>query len=862
MRTLILFLLLGSTISYSQIPSLEKYIQKLSEQYSCTFSYDNDLVAGAPFLADTNATSLESYLSWMEANSAFRFTLSKGNLVLVEPKVPGANTIIRINALSETGERINELSLRSNKGTIKQQNYDGKTLTAYLNYSPNDTVNLVAELYASQKLAVDDLLKKNNNTTRLKEDIKLLNEVVVSSYMTTGVNYKKQNQAIEVDLESLPALPGQTDGDILNALEALPGIASPDGRAGSLNIRGSTSDQTYLMYDNIPIYHKGHYFGTLSPYNPLSVDKVNVSRSAFSADKGGRVGGAIEIISRKNYKDSTSFDLNLSTTYAGACLRLPIVKRKLGIMIAARSSYPFDYQTPKMKAITKFIYQESEVNRAMNDTAFDLKHYLYGFNDINIKIGGDITSKTNWQLSFLSINNHVRISALDKKTKVIANDNMLLYNNGFNLSLNHKWSNVVQTSISLTNSYFTQKFHSDEIFEPKDSMRFNAHFTNRLTDHSLKVETEWKTSRRVSFLLGYDAKKHEVLNEAYHSSASVKDSTDVTRLFVHAGYLNINYNIRNKLYSTLGIRGIYNSYTQLWYAEPRASLSYIANKVILFKTAAGLFNQFLVQVPGISIETVGGLENANWIAADGNAIPVITGKQFSAGTVVTPGKGFIIDVEGYLKKIDNTTVNNFVNFKSPNRYISGHTETIGVDILLKKKFGALETWASYSLSKSTMHFDSLSKTEDYDWIWNQTHVVDLAAIYSIKNFRFSAIWKFRSGLSALPGIRIKMLAGPPSGGLTSGNQPPPPPPPPGNTTQPNPDEYRDLYPNFHQLDLSAVYMIPSKKKWKASIGASVNNVYDQKNIVVQMKRPNTNPSMFVFKYTQGFSPNIQFNLSY
>ena len=119
MRFVCLFLL-STVIAVAQqpLPTIEGYFQKISEKYPCTFSYDSDLLGNAPFVADTNATTLDQYLTWMERNSAFRFIRSEGNLILVQPKVAGANTVVRINAKSETGEKINELNVQSSKWRV------------------------------------------------------------------------------------------------------------------------------------------------------------------------------------------------------------------------------------------------------------------------------------------------------------------------------------------------------------------------------------------------------------------------------------------------------------------------------------------------------------------------------------------------------------------------------------------------------------------------------------------------------------------------------------------------------------------------------------------------------------------------
>ena len=75
-------------------------------------------------------------------------------------------------------------------------------------------------------------------------------------------------------MQTLGLLAGETDGDIFNVLNNIPGIHSPSGKSGNLNFRGSTYDQNLIQIDDIPIYHSGHFLGAISPYNSSVISKA------------------------------------------------------------------------------------------------------------------------------------------------------------------------------------------------------------------------------------------------------------------------------------------------------------------------------------------------------------------------------------------------------------------------------------------------------------------------------------------------------------------------------------------------------------------------------------------------------------
>jgi hypothetical protein len=853
----LLFVMLLCLSCACEAQSLAGRMKDLSDRYSISFSYDAELLAGIPFTGDTSCADLPACLQALERSSAFYFRSINTGLYVAEPQVEGANLKLSMKLISETGVPISGIELQSRKSAIKKVETRDGWVQLWMRYSEVDTLEVLVDFHTPVKCSVRQLALQHPPQLILKENLTLMQEVVIKGYLSKGVNYKKQSQQIEVDLSKLPALPGQTDADILNALEALPGISSADGKAGSLNIRGSTFDHAYVMYDNIPIYHKGHFFGTLSPYNPLSIDKVQVSRSSYTADKGGRVGGAIELISRTSYRDSASFDFTASATHVGLCWRRPLKKNKVGMMIAGRTSYPIRNNFWKMKAINEFIYQESEVQRANQNPEIDLLNQDYRFVDLNIKIGGDLGKKSHWHVSSLMIGNRIRIGIADRTTGRRSNDNMDLTNDGINATFAHRWNTRSKTTASVTASVFSQNYYSNEFPLRSDSLLFEAAFRNRLTDYALRLDQEITLRPGVSFQAGYEYKQHQALNFSSHSNPVVRDSNETKYLLAQALYGNFLWKIKKRWYHTLGMRLAHNSATGRFYGEPRLSTSYVASRSVTLKAAAGMFNQFLVQVVGLGIENIGGIENSTWQIANKNTIPVIHSTQWSAGILYHPKNDLVIDVEAYYKQIEDISVINFTNFTYAYQYLQMTTQSYGLDVLVKKKFNRLEAWTSYSISKNTMTIDSVAEPS-LDWLWHQRHVLDLAAIYELGRWKFSVVWKYRSGLSALVGIRNRMVSGPPGVGAQTN----PSGPTFSGATMPLPDEYTGNFPDNHQLDFSAVFTIADNKRWKSSLGLSITNIYSRKNIFMQLRRPQTNPPVVVDKYMMLMAPNLQYNLSF
>jgi hypothetical protein len=156
-----------------------------------------------------------------------------------------------------------------------------------------------------------------------------------------------------------------------------------------------------------------------------------------------------------------------------------------------------------------------------------------------------------------------------------------------------------------------------------------------------------------------------------------------------------------------------------------------------------------------------------------------------------------------------------------------------------------------------MQFDSINEGKSFYSLYDQTNILDIAGSYRIGQWKFSLVWKYRTGLAALPGIRTRMISGAPTS--VSSTQSNTPPPPPGTPAPPAPSSsaqgYSNRFPDYHQLDASVYYSFPKEvKKYKGSIGVSVLNCYDQVNIIEQTKSsrglenrvmPGLSPNLFI-----------------
>ena len=80
--------------------------------------------------------------------------------------------------------------------------------------------------------------------------VQKLEEVIISNYLTKGIS-KKSDGKVSIDTEEFGILPGLTEPDILQTIQALPGILSVDETVSNINVRGGTHDQNLILWDGI-----------------------------------------------------------------------------------------------------------------------------------------------------------------------------------------------------------------------------------------------------------------------------------------------------------------------------------------------------------------------------------------------------------------------------------------------------------------------------------------------------------------------------------------------------------------------------------------------------------------------------------
>ncbi|MEO9482528.1 MAG: TonB-dependent receptor plug domain-containing protein [Ekhidna sp.] len=708
--------------------------------------------------------------------------------------------------------------------------------------NPNHLISVFSQGYEKKTLTVKELFNNQNLAVDLDLPTTRLSTVVVEDYLTKGINLIPSSQRIQVKVSDLPLLPGETDGDIFASISALPGITNPDGRAGNLLIRGSETDQTLILYDNIPIYHRGHYYGTISPYNPKVIDDVEVYRSGFHPRYGDRVGGAI-LINSGDAAESSSYGVGANTLFGVGFGKLRFNEKWSGTF-GVRNSYSRKFESPKLREISESVFAATALE-GPNGKLTDKVEVL--FRDYSGTLRFNPNESNSIGLSFLyTLSDIMYMPPIPVNVARRAIENS--YDNvGANLSwhtnLGQKWT----SDLSGTYSAYNYQFNI-AILAPGVMPIFSR---NSIDD--LNVIEEFSRKGRLSemqFGVDYKWQKVDLDYQNFDRDSSeyaVKESNDSHTI---SSFANYEYYGLDRWYFELGFRGTYFSALNDFSISPRVLVNYDISNSVTLKGSIGRYNQFLSQVKNLEFSS-GGFDNELWTLANEKSGFVIRGTQAMIGGVINISD-WIFDVEYFHKTANDMTIYEDRSLNPRSDYFTMDQEVYGVDLLLKKQVAEdASIWFGYSYHDSKISLDTTDQVT-YKSKFVQPHVLFIGGALKKNRWKLSAAWRYASGLNAqsLDIAYAEVL-------FDRGAPPPPGGPPPPNTP-PLSNPFEDLperYPSVHSLDLSLSYKIPvtEQRKWSATFGLSLLNTLNQENLTDRVFRGQNG---FIDREAVGFAPNL------
>lgn len=813
------------------------YLQQLESRFEVKFSYvDADIAFLQIVIPESevlpeilNHIRIQSKLQIQKLNDRY-YTIVNSNTISIcgtvldnfeQNKVPGASVEI----------------LDTNVAIIT----DSSGYFSFENVPLNSKIQIKHIGFKTLFIDAKELIRSNPcKTLLLGQFYQELQEVVVYEFLTRGL-IKQTDGSIQMNTDEYGILPGLIEPDVLQTIQALPGIKSIDETVSDINIRGGTNDQNLILWDGIKMYQSGHFFGLISAFNPFLTDKVTLIKNGTSAQYGDGVSGIIDMRTNnkltENFYGGAGFNLISGDLYG----QVPLGE-KVAFQFSGRRSLTDFFTTTTFDNLFTKAFLNNQVRDGLSQNTDIERDDRFYFFDFTGKVLYDIDDNQKLRFSFININNFLdyteRIPNRNEET-VSALDQT---NYSVGGSLESKWSKRFST--------FLNTYYSNYNLDASNSSSLGQQILqqkNIVAEKALKLTSNYRFKENLNWLNGYQLTETNITNETQLTQplfgSRVKDLIKVHSLFSELSYTSPN----KKLHLRGGGRFNYydnpDSFTEIL-IEPRLNINY----AIARKFKAILLGEFKSQgvIQKLDLEQdFLGIEKRRWILSDGTNFPVVKSKQISLG-LNYDSKNLYIGLEGFYKEVDgiNTSTQGFQN---QNQFAGeiGKYDIKGIEFLINRKTTKYSVWASYALNFNNYTFEDIVPSTFPNNL-DIRHTATFAGTLTFNKLKIGVGLNYRTGKP----ITEPDLVNPIDTTFFPSSI---------NYQEPNTKRLGD----YLRADASATYTFEISSGIKASTGISVLNFTNRENILntyFQLNQDNAIET--VESFSLGITPNFSFRVRF
>ncbi len=659
-------------------------------------------------------------------------------------------------------------------------------------------------------LNVNYIIKKHKTESfYLKENIQTLDTVAITLNRRSIIQTNLNNYHLlkRSDLEKVPGFLGSTD--LIKTIQTLPGIGNGGEGNSALLVRGGSTGQNLILFNQAVIYNPSHLLGFFSVFNTTSIDEVKFYKSGIPAEYGGRLASILDVHSNSKVIDSLTGQVSLSILAAEANLNLPLTK-KWTVSTSIRKTF--------MNYLIWPIFNKLNHTSSINDLAYD-------FYDINVSsalnvsekdqiflfsfLGGD---KFGFDINRMNVANGMdwqnRAASLNwrrvQSSKVTVNTSLSYSGYDFNFKVKQDGFNArIESSISDWNAKSTLN-----IFLNQHSLKVGLNYI----DHTFKPNIPFAQSGNTSLNYGVPRVYHAEENAFFVSD----DWTINNKLSVYIGSRLTYYRHKGPFVSeTAGITQNFpknKTISSVTFIEPGASFKYKITTSSALKLTFSENEQPIHLIP----VTASNFPTDFWMPST-HAIKPEKGSQLSFGFF---GSAKNNQYEGYVdlfyKRLKNLIefsggiMNLLDNIEIEDNVTFGKGYAYGSEFYLKKNTGNLKGYISYTLSKNRRIFAAINNGRDFPFKYDRNHEITV-----VPNFLLNKRWDLTTLFTFSTGNAFTM---PLSRYLISGNVI---------------NEYGKYnsarMPSYHRLDMALNYHSKLSQYCESTFSISIYNVYNRLN---------------------------------
>jgi Outer membrane receptor for ferrienterochelin and colicins len=732
------------TVHGSRADILDKAFASLKENGWSVTRYDNRwfVLRGRPL-------SLELPSGYFRAE-AVRDTTSLEGLLGGE-----TTTMTFQNKIYEIGDP--EAARKSGKATVRGYVRDvasGEPLVGVSVYEEDGKAFVTTDAYGFYKLSVPvgasklgfsgysledlvlDLMVYGDGSLDvvMKEKVFTLKGAVVTSESATQHRTAQMGiEKVRVNvIKNVPVVFGESDA--LKVVMTLPGVKSVGEAASGFNVRGGSTDQNLILFNEGTIYNPNHMFGILSSFNTDVISDVELYKSSIPAQYGGRISSVLEVRSRDGNSKKVQGSLGLGLLTSRLHLEGPIVKDRTTFILGGRTTYS-NWLFNLLPAGSQYAGGRAS------------------FQDVNAGISHKVNA-----------NNSVHLYGYWSRDKFsFSSDTTFRYRN-INASL--KWHSVFNENHSMTAvaGYDSYHYSLEDSFSPYTSYKLSTGVDQQY------VKFNFKSSLSDAHTLAYglQATRYDLNPGEYlptgDSSLVASRKLAPERAVEAALYVGDTWRITDALTVDGGIRwsSFYRPGNHLAGGpEFRISGKYSFNNVTSVKAGFNTMRQYIHMISN----SINVSPTDSWRLASDKIRPQ-TGWQAAAGFYRTMMDNTVdISLEGYYKHVEH-----YIDYKggavlvmNPNLaddLVETENRAYGVEVMVKKTLGKLNGWVSYTWSRSLLRemedrgVMTINRGEWYNAPYDKPHDLKVVA-----NYKFTHRYSISANLDYSTGRPVTVPVG-------------------------------------------------------------------------------------------------------
>ncbi len=556
-----------------------------------------------------------------------------------------------------------------------------------------------------------------------------LREVVVTGQSAARRVANARIGVEHLDLEKLARMPvifGERD--LIKSLILLPGVRAESDASGGFEVRGGTAWQNLIQLDGITLYNPAHTGGIFSTFNDDALAHATLYKGPIPAQYGSAVASALDIGLKDGEPDRFHASGTVGILAAKVYASGPIVKDKLTFAASARRSYIdlFLILIPQYRSTVMHFYdltaklQFSPGRGRTLDASFFFGRDNMAVKEVMGMQWGNLGASLNWNASSGSTWRFHTTAALTRYTS------------------------DMEMSLSSSESSMREFIYSYSL---------NEKITARLAEnHYLEFGVRSELLRVMSGEMTYQTMTEREVRSGWQNALWAEYSGQFGPVFSVIG------GVRLSLFSTLtaprfheftSLSGSQAQFRPRSYfdAEPRLSLRFAINSRHSIK--AGMFtatqNIHAIRASSTSFPF-------DRFALSSDVVRPERSLQYSIGyNGMNPSGAWDWQAEVYYKDMHNVYdlrdgASMFSEIALEELILGGRGRSYGLELMVRKNFGRLSGWASYTLSRAQTRIPGINGGRWYNASNERNHDFTIVAIFNLTpTWSLSAQWLYSSG---------------------------------------------------------------------------------------------------------------------